>query len=166
MENQFIPVKKIKITIYIFFLICLFGLSVYWLIIDNTSNPFWNILTYLCIVLVVFYTYIYGKDLFSKKAGLYIMPEGLKLNLEYYKDILVNWQDITDIQLKSYIFVIKVKDSEKYLNQISKISGLFIRGNIKRFGTIFVIRWGQLNMKKDILLEELNQALKKYKRKK
>ena len=135
------------------------------MIIDNT-NPFWNILTYLCIALVLYFFYIYGKDLLSNKAGLHIKPEGLYLNLEYYKDILISWKDITHIKLHRLVLLINVNDSEKYLNQIPKASGFLIKGNIKRFGTIFVIRWGQLNMQKDMLLEELNRALKKYKRKK
>jgi hypothetical protein len=166
LENQFIPVKKIKIALYILFFTCLLGLSVFLLIMDKSADVLWDIITYLCIALVLYFFYIYGLDLFSNKAGLNIKPEGLYLNLEYYKGVLVSWKDITDMQLQRLVLLINVKDSEKYLNQIPKVSRFVIKGNTKRFGTIFVIRYGQLDMQKDALLEELNSAWRKYKRKK
>jgi len=44
-----------------------------------------------------------------------------------------------------------------------KIYSLYIKGNIKRFGTLFVLRFGQINMQKDSLLEKLKQSMEKYK---
>jgi len=166
LEKLFIPVKKSRIIIYILFFIVIISVAITLQLVDKNSNYFWDIITYVCIILVFYLLYIYGKDLFSKKSGLYIEEKGIYLNLEYYKDILIYWKDITKIQSKRFCLLLNVRDPGKYLNQISKITGLLIRGNIKRQGTIFVIRYSQLNMNKDILLEKINQALKKYKKEK
>jgi len=164
LDNLFIPVKKTRIALYVFFLLCILATAVILQLHDTDPEPFWDIVTYICITLICYLIYIYGKDLLSKKAGLCIKKQGLHLNIEYYKDILVSWQDITAIQSNKYTLLLHVKDSEKYLSQIPKILAFFIKGNLKRFGTIFIIRCRQIDMEKDVLLEKLKQSMKKYKK--
>ena len=161
MEKLFIPVNKIRIALYVLFFIFLLGTAIFFQFIDRQQNSIWNLLTYICIALLCYLIYIYGKDLLSKKSGLCIEEKGLYLNLEYYKDIRISWEDITDIQNKKFTFFVYVKDPEKYLDQIPKILGILIKGNIKRFGTLFVIRYGQIDMKKEILFDTLKKAINK-----
>jgi hypothetical protein len=166
LDNLFIPVKKTRIAIYIFVLLCSLGIAILIQVNDSDFGPFWDILTYICMVMICYLLFIYGKDLLSKKAGLYIKKQGLYLNIEYYKNVLVSWRDITSIENDKYTVLLHVKDSRKYLNQMPKIYSLYIKSNIKRFGTLFVLRFGQINMKKDVLLEKLKQSLEKYKKSK
>ncbi|MBN1798937.1 MAG: hypothetical protein JW822_10185 [Spirochaetales bacterium] len=166
MDNLFIPVKKTRLAIYIFILMCSLGTAILIQLNDSDPDQFWDILTYICMIMICYLIFIYGKDLLSKKAGLYIEKQGLYLNMEYYKNVLVSWKDITSIENNKYTVLLHVKDSQKYLKQLPKIYSLYIKSNIKRFGTLFVLRFGQISMKKDVLLEKLKQSLEKYKKSK
>ena len=74
----------------------------------------------------------------------------------------VPWEEVINIRWQKSVLFIDVRNPEKYLKQLNLISEMLIKGNIKRLGTIFLIRTAQLNVDTESLKTDLRAAFEKY----
>ncbi len=159
---------KLKITSSLIYLICfiiIMGVSIFFAIIDlqDIDNVnYWLILYIFSILISIYYIILYTIDIFNKDAGFIMNESGLILDFEYFKKLLIPWNDISDFRFDKSIISIMVFNPDKYLEKVNKITAIIIKGSLKRMGTFFFIRTKQFHIDKLELEENLKNAYLKY----
>lgn len=101
------------------------------------------LIRFIGIIAVLFFGFalitLIRKILFDKSLGIFINEEGIIDNSSFVSVGLIKWEDITSIEkskVRSTSFLlIKVKNSEYYINTPNRIKSNLLKANYKSYGT-------------------------------
>jgi len=111
--------------------------------------------------------YIVIKSVFNKNFFIRINQEGLYLGIIQYSNKLIYWKDITSIEsieingIKH--IVIYIKNIEYYKNKENGIQRYFLKLNLGKYNTPFVINVNALSDKFDVIMQSIIRNWEKYK---
>ena len=111
--------------------------------------------------------YIMIKSVFNKNFFIRINQEGLYLGIIQYSNKLIYWKDITSIEsieingIKH--IVIYIKNIEYYKNKENGIQRYFLKLNLGKYNTPFVINVNALSDKFDVIMQSIIRNWGKFK---
>ncbi|UKB85401.1 hypothetical protein LF887_07200 [Chryseobacterium sp. MEBOG06] len=172
--------RKNKLKYLFFFVILLIILlfTIYFSIkfISNPSKYIYALMPNELIVFIVgimgilgsfVLSYIMIKSIFNKEFFIRINQKGLFLGIIQYSNRLINWNDITKIEIIDVNnikhIIIYIKNIEYYKNKEKGLEKYFFISRTKKYGTPYVINTNALSAKISDITEAIVQNWKKFK---
>lgn len=170
--------NKLKYLFFLIILLIILFFTIYFStkFVSNPSEYIYAIMPNEFIVFIVgimgilgsfVLSYIMLKSIFNKEFFIRINQKGLFLGIIQYSNKLINWNDITKIEIIEVNnvkhIIIYIKNIEYYKNQEKGIEKYFFNSRTKKYGTPYVINTNALSAKTNDIAKSMIQNWKKFK---
>jgi hypothetical protein len=165
MEKRIFKPKKSTLIFTLLLGIALCGLFIYVCIYITYYNPnifkgfskiILLILNSFIILFFIFMLFITIQQTLNGKSALIISPEGIYNGTELICKTFVPWRDVEKICVNTYIIVIHLKDTEKYIQmQKGRLKRSILKNRVPKFGSPIFIDYFNL----DANISELQSLL-------
>jgi len=170
--------NKLKYLFFLVILLIILFFTIYFSIrfVSNPSKYIYALMPNELIVFIVgimgilgsfVLSYIMIKSIFNKEFFIRINQKGLFLGIIQYSNRLINWNDITKIEIIEVNniknIIIYIKNIEYYKNKEKGLEKYFFISRTKKYGTPFIINTSALSGKVSDIRNTMIENWEKFK---